>query len=706
MKQNYTPHRYGKRAVALTLATLVPAAWATQVTPLGHSGAINTPTAAVLPTGTAAFAMTNSVPEWKQVYTTQGAFGGLVGGFGLLPGLEVFGRLTYDGDLQCNMYDAACKARGRDLSLNAKYQLPLKLPLETRLAVGVTDFGGAATNFRQTYAVATSQLGPVDVSLGKSSSTSATALMHGMFGSAELHLTPQLAVAVEDDTRTRRVGAHYTMPVTRHLDLQVGVSKRLTGSADQKSGQLQATLLYVPEAAKPAGKKTTTDILWGAVEPANGGNVVGEGTQTTTSTQEQAKRLLTLLEAAGFTHVAISVHPGANGQPKVWVVKAEPTLWRQDALAAVRTALPHWAGVARDGSDELLLTLTYVQQPKLSAAVSRSCVDALATGQLLCTGRQPLQFFFGNQVPDHLKPVLAQQAPVTVEGTQSARWKPQIELGVDVRNTVGTEYGLADYSLALDVGGELALDKGWLLQGHGVVPLSASEDYKEGGVFYAQSHKKAEFRQGLLSYWGNFNPAWPGQVALQVSAGAINPSSAGGQVDGVWQNPEGNWRVGGTVGAYQQRLNSVQNTTRKTALVSVRNTLIPGYWQVEGIAGQFFRGDVGFRINSHHWLGAQRLTLFYRSSGGQTAAMPKTSFAGFELSLPFGGAKAADLGWATARGRDRFGWGLSTKVGETNNNLTFGYGEVARPRRGVWTDVLDHDRAGHADARKNMTSAP
>ena len=706
MTHNYIPPRYGKRAVALTLVALVPAAWATQVTPLGHSGAINTPTAAVLPTGTAAFAMTNSVPEWKQLYTTQGAFGALVGGFGLLPGLEVFGRLTYDGDLQCNMYDPACLARGRDLSLNAKYQLPVKLPLDTRLAVGVTDFGGAATNFRQTYVVATSQLGPVDVSLGKSSITSATALMHGVFGSAELHLTPQLAVAVEDDTRTRRVGAHYTMPVTQHLDLQVGFSKRLTGSADQKSGQLQATLLYVPEAAKPTGKKTTKDILWGAVEHADGDNVLGGGTQAPASTQEQAHRLLALLEAVGFKHVTVSVYPGANGQPRVWMINAEPTLWRQDALAAVRTALPQWAGVAREGSDELLLTLTYVQQPKLSVAVSRSCVDRLATGHLLCAGRQPLQFFFGNQAPNHLKKAIDQQAPVTLEGTQSTRWKPQIELGVDVRNTVGTEYGLADYSLALDVGGELALGKGWLLQGHGVVPLSASEDYEEGGVFYGQSHKKAEFRQGLLSYWGNFNPAWPGQVALQASAGAINASSAGGQLDGVWQNAEGNWRVGGTAGVYQQRLNSVQNATRKTALVSVRNTLIPGYWQVEGIAGQFFRGDVGFRINSHHWLGAQRLTLFYRSSGGQTVAMPRTSFAGFELSFPFGGAKAADLGWATARGRDRFGWGLTTKVGETNNNLTQGYGEVARPRHGVWTDVLDYERAGAADAKKNITSTP
>jgi hypothetical protein len=691
---------YSLSALALVLAT--PLTWAAQVSPLGHTGAINTPTAEVVPTGATAFAVSNSVPEWRQAHTTHGAFGGITGGFGPVPGLELFGRLVYDGDLQCSFFDPACAGRGRDLSLNAKYQLPLKLPLNTKLAVGVTDFGGAATNFRQTYAVATSQLGPLDISLGKSSGTSATALMHGVFGSAELHLTPHWAVTVEDDTRTQRLGAHYTAPVTKHLDLQVGVSKRLSGTADQKSGQLVATLRYVPDGAKP-NRSSATQKLWATHK--NGETTPSMSAAHADLTEEaRARKLAELLDAAGFTHVSISVHSATGGFPKRWLITAEPTGWRQNALDAVRTVLPHWESITNQDTDELLLTLTYLQQPKLSAAISRSCVDGLNNGQLLCAGRQPLQFYWGSQVPNDWHIPAAQDAHITAKGNQVSTFKPQVEMGVDIRSTVGTEYGLADYSLALDVGAEVALGKGWSLQGNGVVPLTASEDFKEGGVFYAQSHKRAEFRQGLLSYWRNLNTSWPGNVALQASAGAINSSSLGGQLDSVWQNPSGDWRVGATLGAYKQRLNSTQTTNRVTALLSARHTLIPGYWQIEGVAGQFLRGDVGFRINSHHWLGAQRLTLFFRSSGGQTATMPKTNFAGFELSFPFGGSQASDLGWATVRGRDRFGWGLSTKVGDTNNNLTAGYGEIARPRHGVWTDVLDHERAGAADARKNMTS--
>ncbi|MDZ4161034.1 MAG: YjbH domain-containing protein, partial [Burkholderiales bacterium] len=169
-------------AVAALLATLSgPAAQAqtgplrdtSQLSPSGYTGAINTPTADVLPMGSATLALTNSIPEQAQRFKGSGGFGGLNLGFGLFPGLELVGRLAFDGDLQCNLFSgAACKGGTRDLSVGGKYQLPLTLPFNTRLAVGATDYGGAATNYRQAYGVATSTLGPVDVSLGYSKGSS------------------------------------------------------------------------------------------------------------------------------------------------------------------------------------------------------------------------------------------------------------------------------------------------------------------------------------------------------------------------------------------------------------------------------------------------------------------------------------------------------------------------------------------------------
>jgi hypothetical protein len=82
-----------------------------QLAPAGYSGAINTPTADVIRTGSAVLALSNSIPERRQLFPGH-PFGGFNLGLGLLPGLEVVGRLVFDGDLQCNQFDRPrCQSR-------------------------------------------------------------------------------------------------------------------------------------------------------------------------------------------------------------------------------------------------------------------------------------------------------------------------------------------------------------------------------------------------------------------------------------------------------------------------------------------------------------------------------------------------------------------------------------------------------------------
>ena len=136
---------------------------------------------------------------------------------GLLPGLELVGRLAYEGDLDCNLYFKPCAGGQRDLSVSAKYQLPIELPLDTRLAVGFTDYGGAATNYRSYYGVATSTWGPLDLSLGYGRPKSASALLDGGFGSVVLRLDDHWAAALEHDSREARLGLNYLRPLTSDL---------------------------------------------------------------------------------------------------------------------------------------------------------------------------------------------------------------------------------------------------------------------------------------------------------------------------------------------------------------------------------------------------------------------------------------------------------------------------------------------------------
>jgi len=209
----------------------------------GYTGAINTPTAGVLDWGNAALALSNSNPEVARSFR-QGSFGSLNMGVGVLPGLEVVGRLSYDGDLNCNAYTASCFSRSRDLSVSSKYQLPLTLWNNTRLAIGMTDFGGAATNYRQSYAVATSPWNNAEFSLGYSQNHSTNALLKGPFASVRYSMTPQWQLLAEHDSQQGRAGLQYQLRLGERLDLLGTYSRKWSQNTAQQAHQM-------PQNSKP-----------------------------------------------------------------------------------------------------------------------------------------------------------------------------------------------------------------------------------------------------------------------------------------------------------------------------------------------------------------------------------------------------------------------------------------------------------------------
>ena len=677
-----------------------------QIAPSGYSGAINTPTADVLPFKSTAFSLTNSIPERARRYPGIGVFGGLNWGFGVLPGLELVGRLTYDGNVQCNEYlsKTICPTTGRDLSLSGKYQLPFTLPYNSRLAVGFTDYGGsAAVHYRQVYAVGTSTMGPMDVSLGLSKGSKGTPLMDGIFGNLTMRVNDQLAMVLESDTQAKRLGAHYLQPLTRDMDLQLGYSHKLSGPAHQQSNQFTAALRFqMDKKLRLASQKQQP--AWAASPAA----------ATPATLDQRALALSSRLAENGFANIHIAALPAANGQPVMWWVQADPVGWRKDHQQALGAGLVQWMLGTEADDAEVVLSLTYMGQPTTSVQTSRNCLNGFAMGQDSCGKGPALRFFSGKRLPQRLqtalKPNTAKPMDTLVSNAAPYAWKPQFELGANIRSTIGTEFGLADYSAALDVGAQMQLGnlsplgewgKGWMWQGNVLVPVARSQDFDKGGVYFQTGHPKTEVGQALVSYMRYVDTPMADNVAVQASVGAINSYSRGGQVDAVWMNTLGDWRVGGTLGAYSRNNAAGQRGTETPALLSVRRSVLAGNWQLEGTVGTFLAGDTGFKAASHHWFGDYRLSFFINESKGSTAAMPKRRFAGFQLSVPLGPKASTDTGWGNLRGQDRMGWGVQSKIGDNNNVQTFGYAETPRPRHGVWTDITNLDRSGPVDMWAN-----
>lgn len=660
--------------------------------------------------------LSNNNPELKRTIPV-GHFGSVNAGFGLLPGLELVGRLAYEGELDCRSFDPACRHGQRDLSLSGKYQLPVVLPLDGRVALGFTDHGGPTARFRQFYGVATSTWGPLDLSLGYGRPRAPEALLDGPFGSVALRVSDRWSAALEHDSCNARTGLHYSLPLLRDAVLQLGVSRLLGQDAGLKPWQASVALnlrlgrvaesapAAVPAvgfAAEVAARAAPVSVVTPSSKPVS---VPATELTSDAPVASMAASLAQALVERGFDQVEVRRWAATAQQPALWSVRAEPRRWRQSQIDALGAALAGWLQGVGAASDELLLALTWQREPVLHAHTSARCLEGWRKGWSRCeldpkTGlTQGRALALSRELDGLGASVAGRQARLrqTPDEQASAEagssWAPQFEIGPGLRYAAGTELGLLDYSAALELGAEVNLAPGLFWQGVLSAPLAHSDDYGAGQVLATQRHPGTGLDSSLLTWWKPL----PQGLAAQASAGQIERDYQGVLGDAVWMSPDGRWRLDGTLGNLRHEVSGERQTP---LLAGARWSVAPGAWQVEANAGRFLEGDRGYRLSSNHWFGDTLLRLYYHSSEGDAGSRVagQRKFLGLSFSLPLGPAQAYAAGGAvTLRGADRFSVGLETRVGERDNRLTPGYGKIPRVRHGLLSDVTDHDRNGGVD---------
>jgi Exopolysaccharide biosynthesis protein YbjH len=693
--------------------------WGHVLSPSGYTGAINTPTAHVQPWGVANLSWANSNPEYART-SSQGSFGSINAGIGLLPGLEAVGRLSYAGDLNCNQYKPGCAGSTRDLSLSAKYQLPLDLGPNTRAAIGVSDFGGAATLFRQTYGVVTTSWKDAQFSLGYSHPSSAQALLQGTFGSVRYALTPRWHLLAEHDTQENRAGLQYQYPIDDRSSLLAGYSRKWTHNTGQEANQMQLAWVFHMDRTQPRPHKVHSQTIASAeassVALTSSSSASATAPQLLTAAQPQvmprasANDVAQALQLVGFANVQVQYLPASATRTGMWQITAEPRSYRQSQIEALGHAMTPWLDMVRlnkiPGSDQLQLTLTYQRQPVLYALAQGDCLNQWSQGAPCQAGHTPLTIS-RTPITEGLAALPAEAAVSDASVSEAAQlqsaqasagpsWAPQVTLSPALRNTLGTEYGLLDYSLAAQLGTEIALAPGLFWQGVYVVPVSNSDDYRPGKAFSEWGYNKSQWQSSQLTYWKPL----PAGLAAQVSAGQLAPGQTGAQWDALWMSGDGRTRLGVTGGRYRSDL---MLRDQLPLYVQARYSLIPGAWHAEVTGGQFMNGDRGFKIASVHWAGDTRLALQFQKTGATNEpSMPTRSILSFNVSFPFGPKTATAVGPVWFRAQDQWSWGMQTKVGAHDNYLTTGYAEMPRQRQGLWSDVTDYDRNGAADLQAQM----
>ena len=728
-------------AAILSMPVTAALAVDTTLTPSGFTGLSITPNAHLVPWGRFEATYDNQLPG--NVSDTRGH--NFVGGFGLLPNIEVVGRLAANS-LHSNCFTQGCGAR--DLSASFKAGIGLDAANRFRVAAGMTDVGGTVTYFRSYYGVLTYNEGPVELSggLAKRSGNGvggSRAPLNGPFGSAAWQPLPLVRGHVEYTDRNAWAGLRLFAPdqwLPEGWLGSVGVNQRLTHSTltakSWWSVALSIPLYKVPDLSRggpraplpalgsgqyplpsyearalPAGAVTGAESPAGqAVESPVGTATAVVSTlvaPTAALDDDQLVGLAAALKAKGLGDISVGRMPD-----KSIAVLVNNASYKWNSIDALGVALGTVARTLGTFKAGYRLILTERQIPLVAVTGQTDCLSRwvnnetqnCSAGELSTPGKGALE------------PLHAGVSWV-VQGLQPG-WKT-VRLGFSpvLRTSFGTELGVLDFSAGANASLTLPLWRGASVEYSRNVPLARTSDYQAQGAFGNRRVLSATERLALtqtarlpLESWFSLgDEAKAAQRGLNGLTVQATVGRVGTVFDGVhgavrWEPGEGLHRLTAQGGIFRNadfnKIGTVNQTLRtaRPTLLNYRYALMPTRTYLEATAGQFMSNDRGLQLGMRQWFSDVAVNLFYRrTSFANTGAR---SFAGIEFSVPIG--PRSDY-----RPSDFFQVGGTQRFSHTVETLVGGFNFVS-PGYGVLPPVpsieatFNSDRASLAYFEDNM----
>lgn len=642
------------------------------LSPNGYSGLGIVPSAKTLEAGSAVLAFDPTMPGARIIhgYNTQV-------GFGLMDGLELVGRLATN-DLKCNMFKAgACPPNSlRDFSSSMKWSVPhewLKKN-EAAFAVGVTDFGGAATHFRSYYAVGSKSWGDIEVNLGKAKGKVEGAVLDGNFGSISWRAHEYVKLSAQRTGETTTAHAVVSAPV-----LGDGTTAWLT---------------FNRRLSEPAVMDKSW-VGWGVSVPLDrvekkhlaASNITqGKISQSKSMTSIEPSQLVQELEQFGFYNAKVKENNGKL------VVEVENTAYHRNILDASGVALGVIASAYTKPQDnqnfELIVTSRGVRQIKLEGEAK--CVGIWLSGGDVCHSLKVsslLQRGQGKQVSESywlrlsapgsgvsLGEIASFDASTDWKNGSSWAFRPEIILSPTLVNAVGTEFGSFDLDVGANINTVLPLWAGATLENNRVKPLGVGTRNFEAKMPFFGSRIKPATNRTLFHQLFNV-PSINTQARLSI--GTAYSVWEGRQIETSTQSDNGRHKFGFTQGAFENT--SVPYKMEKDyKLVNYRfvnNDLQTAVTELTH--GKFWGGDKGFSINQRFWHGDTNLNIYFRRTR-MSETSPLVSFAGIQVSIPFTPRQSTGHEHLALRGASQWVYSIETKVLEKNNAVTGGYGEVPK----------------------------
>ena len=675
--------KWARRATCAAAALLLAAATQAQLkvqpatgtaalNALGTPGGLAIPGGGTMSVGTITMGLSDAR---EPQYGPQPRHLNMVLGVGLLPGLEIVGRLA-EHSKRIEGYGVSGIS---DLSVNVKYGLTLGRPEDgLRVAVGAQDVGGETGNFRSYYAVATQPWRQWEATLGLGYSTARAPLagskapLDGLFGgltwrpqgAALARLPGALTLAAEYDGRQALAGARWASPAlpalangqvtlglhhtlangsampaatswTVGLSLPFGENERRL-AAQQVGAERTAALL--PAAPAPAAQSPSallgdvkTRLVALGLEQVRVGRLADGGWAVTYQNRRFGRNETDALGLA--TGVAAQAAPA--GVTRLVVVALKQGL----PVLTLRTEAPAWRDFLRTGATSNFLDVTRVLRG-----------DALESGVDWLSDRPS-------------------------EGT-----RVQLQVSPEVAFTVGTELGMADYSLAGRVVATVPLWSGAQVVAMAQQIMHASRQAQPGLGFSAL--RQAEGLQTLAVQ----HTFWLGRRAvLGLTAGRLENANVGAEAE-AHLFLAGRDDVVRLRGRLADVSGGAADISEATGSAIYRWVGSPNLWAELGLQ-RYTDGTAGPSMAVTRWWGDVGTHLFYRRGGSK-------QFVGIEVSFPLTPRATPVQHTVHVEGAPTYKLGVRTMVANAANLVQ---PRVVRELRMAWdleSQVLNAGRLG------------
>lgn len=684
----------------------------------GFSGLLRIPDADALPFGT--FSLNYQYEDNIDYQTCYGcgAHKTILMGIGLFPGLEFSVQNTHK---QISDGPGWSSTHSSDLSFSAKYDFKPFLPDDWfSFALGVQDYGGAASKHKNAYAVASKSFfdnTPYNVRLtagygkGSSSNQMGANYLQGGFAGVEWQPTQWLQFISDYDGTGVNAGVKlftvdnwlpydwkanltyqaYSNSLTYNRDnswvgfgftvpLSMGVDSHRYDSNGVNEGKI-----FLPDPQK----KVIVEVK---EQPKQR---VADAPRLTDFAESQQKnqrteQLLTKLIKYGFENVRI------GWRANVLVVSLENNLFNKNELDALGVALGFITESDLSQNFEFYLLNNDIPVLKVAGNSERF------KNYLQQKADQPIRDH-GLQISS--KNLQTQGVSWFSKKQASSNFVPRVIFAPHLYSNIGTELGVFDYSLALSSNLQLPLWKGGVIDTRYLLPVMHSDSYDDG-EYFANSRHKSQLDRIL------FHQAFslPGAITTQFTVGQLYKVYSGIVNETRWESASGLHRIKTEVGDFKHDNNDYDY---QPTLVSYRYFIRGLDLAVEGTYGQYWAGDMGGSLSLKQWFGDMSVNVTYQNttcdssdtqfSCAHDGSAEKHEYAGLTFQFPLGTRKNASPAIGVQiKTLEQWGFGYRSRLNNDANYIGSGRGGKSNLQYNLDQQYFNRDRLSKSYIESNM----